>query len=239
MHKLLVLSLCVMLFACGLDSGGGGSSGTRAGSGGGGLDGGGAIGGGGSGAFGGIGGAGIGGFGGFGAIGGTGGGGIGGVAGVVGGTGGFAAIGGVGGIVVDAGGPTDAGPRDSGTEQDAGSVEACGLPFDVGPCNAAFQVWAFVPELGACFPHTWGGCGGNANRFETQEECEAACRVGIDFPCPPNRVQVEICLQCGVVGGCMATAITCALVCSDSDQCASSAGGVGCFGDVCQVGGCI
>ena len=209
MHKLLTLSLCVLLSACGLDSGGGGASGTRAGSGG--------IGGGGIGAFGG------------GGIGAFGGGGIGGVAG----------IGGFSGMFVDAGGPTDAGPRDSGIAQDAGSSSACGLPFDGGPCDAAFQVWAFVPELGACFPHIWGGCGGNSNRFETQEECEATCPVSVQGECPPNRAAAEICLQCGVAGGCMATTFTCALVCSDSDQCSSSASGVGCFGDVCQVGGCF
>jgi hypothetical protein len=149
-------------------------------------------------------------------------------------------MGGFGGVFVDAGGPTDAGPRDSSIEQDAGSSsEACGLPFEVGPCDAAFQVWAFVPELGACFPHTWGGCGGNANRFETQQACEAACPVSIDGECPPNRVAAEICLQCGLGGGCVASTFTCALVCGDSDLCSSSAPGAFCFDDVCQVGGCI
>ena len=47
------------------------------------------------------------------------------------------------------------------------------LPFDVGPCDAAIPVYAFVD--GACVQRTYGGCEGNGNRFSTLEECLATC----------------------------------------------------------------
>lgn len=31
------------------------------------------------------------------------------------------------------------------------------------------------PATGICLPFTYGGCGGNDNKFLTQEECESAC----------------------------------------------------------------
>jgi hypothetical protein len=123
-----------------------------------------------------------------------------------------------------------------GITVDAGNV--CSLPFDVGECDAAIPVWAFVAELGACFPHTYGGCGGNANNFASRAACEAACPLP-DI-CPPNRITTSICLQCGLGGGCVEIGPACALICNGSDECASSAGnGVLCSEGVCQTGGCI
>lgn len=52
---------------------------------------------------------------------------------------------------------------------------ACGLPAETGPCNAAFQRWYFNADAGQCEQFVWGGCGGNANNFETLAACEAAC----------------------------------------------------------------
>ncbi|MEM7245767.1 MAG: BPTI/Kunitz domain-containing protein [Acidobacteriota bacterium] len=63
----------------------------------------------------------------------------------------------------------------------------CDLPADVGPCDAICPRWFFNSESGACEEFTWGCCGGNANNYETEEQCEAAC--GPDpSPCllPPD-----------------------------------------------------
>lgn len=126
-----------------------------------------------------------------------------------------------------------------GTAVDAGGV--CALPFDVGDCDAAIPVWAFVPQLGACFPHIYGGCGGNANNFASRADCEAACPTPDleSQPCPPNRIGTTICVACGLGGGCVDHTEACALICNSGDECASTAGGVGCFDGVCQTGGCI
>ena len=65
---------------------------------------------------------------------------------------------------------------------EAGSVlcteigcDICQLPFEVGPCDAAFQVYWHNPDTGACEERIYGGCEGNDNRFETLDACEAAC----------------------------------------------------------------
>jgi hypothetical protein len=102
-------------------------------------------------------------------------------------------------------------PATDGGADQGGSV--CSLPFDPGPCEAAFSVYAFVN--GACTLQTYGGCQGNGNRFDTLEACLATC-VGGPGACPPNRVAREVCLGCGPAGGCSKTATVCALVC-DAD----------------------
>jgi hypothetical protein len=118
-----------------------------------------------------------------------------------------------------------------------GAGSACSLPFDPGPCEAAFPVYAFVN--GSCMLRTYGGCQGNGNRFETLEACLATC-VGQTGACPPNRVAREVCLGCGPAGGCPTRATVCALVC-DADggasQCEPSL--PFCVQGVCQQAFCI
>ena len=116
----------------------------------------------------------------------------------------------------------------------------CTLPFEVGPCDAAIPVWAFVD--GACVSRVYGGCQGNDNRFGSLEECLAGC-AGRPFPngCPAGRIAQGIC-SCGAAGGCSNRGTVCALPC-DAD------GGVTpsscppslafCYEGVCQMGGCI
>jgi hypothetical protein len=112
--------------------------------------------------------------------------------------------------------------------------DVCSLPFDMGPCDAAFPVWAFVD--GSCQKRTWGGCDGNANRFNTLEECQATC-APITGECPPNRVQQSICVECGPAGGCGRMIDACALLCQTDEECAES--NLMCADGVCQVGYCI
>ena len=50
----------------------------------------------------------------------------------------------------------------------------CSLPPVQGRCRAYFPVWYWDQEAQNCAQFIWGGCGGNANRFPTLEECENA-----------------------------------------------------------------
>ena len=140
----------------------------------------------------------------------------------------------------DAGASPDVGPGDASVDGPGGvgtPPPECLLPFEVGPCNAAFSVYAFVG--GACAPQIYGGCSGNANRFSTLEECLATCegRPGTRA-CPPGREAREICLACGAGGGCMKSITACALTCpTNGAPCAS--GGHVCSDGVCQAAFCI
>lgn len=55
------------------------------------------------------------------------------------------------------------------------NMYVCQQMPDVGPCRAYIEQFYFNPQLGACQPFTWGGCGGNQNRFATRYECERTC----------------------------------------------------------------
>ena len=59
---------------------------------------------------------------------------------------------------------------------DAEPVDVCELDIVPGPCRASIPSWGF--NGGECVEFIYGGCKGNGNRFETQEECEAACEGG-------------------------------------------------------------
>jgi hypothetical protein len=54
-------------------------------------------------------------------------------------------------------------------------LPSCFLPLESGPCQALFPAYGFDPATARCEPFTYGGCGGNANRFENLEACDAAC----------------------------------------------------------------
>jgi hypothetical protein len=58
---------------------------------------------------------------------------------------------------------------------------ACGLPIEVGPCDAAIPRFAYSAGTGKCEPFVYGGCEGNANNFQTQTACQAACEM-LDCP---------------------------------------------------------
>uniref|UniRef100_A0A3B5AYA9 BPTI/Kunitz inhibitor domain-containing protein n=1 Tax=Stegastes partitus TaxID=144197 RepID=A0A3B5AYA9_9TELE len=52
----------------------------------------------------------------------------------------------------------------------------CQLDSDSGiQCADFVQVWFFDKHIGACSPFWYGGCGGNANRFNTEHECFRTC----------------------------------------------------------------
>lgn len=51
----------------------------------------------------------------------------------------------------------------------------CALPKDAGPCKAAIPRWYFDTDAGVCDRFVWGGCGGNANNFQSRDDCSATC----------------------------------------------------------------
>ena len=52
----------------------------------------------------------------------------------------------------------------------------CQLEADAGThCADYVQAWFFDKDIGACSPFWYGGCGGNTNRFNTENECFRTC----------------------------------------------------------------
>src|SRR5690606_21695289 len=54
--------------------------------------------------------------------------------------------------------------------------DICSLPFDPGPCDADIKSYWFNSEQGGCEVVSYGGCGGNENRFSSYQDCFAHCR---------------------------------------------------------------
>uniref|UniRef100_A0A671WA73 Tissue factor pathway inhibitor n=1 Tax=Sparus aurata TaxID=8175 RepID=A0A671WA73_SPAAU len=62
--------------------------------------------------------------------------------------------------------------------------ELCALKDDPGHCKAIKDRFFFNVDTGRCELFEYGGCGGNANNFETLEACEETCVVSEDKnPC--------------------------------------------------------
>ncbi|XP_051833157.1 tissue factor pathway inhibitor 2 [Antechinus flavipes] len=51
----------------------------------------------------------------------------------------------------------------------------CLLPPDAGPCRALVPSFYYDRHLQSCRSFIFGGCEGNDNNFDTQEDCEQAC----------------------------------------------------------------
>lgn len=46
---------------------------------------------------------------------------------------------------------------------------------DKGPCKGYFVKYYYDKGAGRCGQFAYGGCGGNGNRFSSNEECESIC----------------------------------------------------------------
>ncbi|XP_068619320.1 papilin [Battus philenor] len=53
--------------------------------------------------------------------------------------------------------------------------DLCILPAETGDCADYAEKWFFDTSINRCRLFYYGGCGGNGNRFDTQQQCEARC----------------------------------------------------------------
>lgn len=49
------------------------------------------------------------------------------------------------------------------------------MPADSGPCYALMPRYRYNPQTRQCVSFMYGGCQGNANNFETLQDCEQTC----------------------------------------------------------------
>uniref|UniRef100_A0A131Y5D8 Putative serine protease inhibitor n=1 Tax=Ixodes ricinus TaxID=34613 RepID=A0A131Y5D8_IXORI len=57
-----------------------------------------------------------------------------------------------------------------------GQEDVCLLPVEIGPCRAMVPRWFFNSTTGDCERFVYGGCRGNANNFESQQQCRLSCK---------------------------------------------------------------
>merc|ERR1719249_455607 len=68
----------------------------------------------------------------------------------------------------------------------------------MGDCDAAFPSYYFDKNTKSCQEFTYGGCGGNANNFMTEEECNNAAEKCVE----DNEPIDDICSLPKVKGKC-------------------------------------
>ncbi|OCT75935.1 hypothetical protein XELAEV_18031121mg [Xenopus laevis] len=59
--------------------------------------------------------------------------------------------------------------------QTCSSKNVCSMKQEDGECADYVLKWSYNPIKKSCVQFWYGGCGGNGNRFDTQEQCEAIC----------------------------------------------------------------
>jgi hypothetical protein len=105
-------------------------------------------------------------------------------------------------------GKSSAGGKSAGGAGSGGSPggEACTAPAVTGTCEAYFERWYHDVVTGLCRPFVYGGCDGNANNYETVEECQKACPGGpLDYD------------ACEAPTDCMLAAASCCGICDGPD----------------------
>ena len=65
-------------------------------------------------------------------------------------------------------------------------ADKCELPPEKGPCKEHITRYFKNNETGQCEDFTFGGCDGNANNFETLDECFEECGICPVVACSPD-----------------------------------------------------
>ncbi|XP_065722467.2 papilin isoform X3 [Drosophila suzukii] len=60
------------------------------------------------------------------------------------------------------------------------ALAQCSQPVDPGQCDEWVLNWSFNETEGRCQSFYYGGCGGNDNRFASEDECSASCSPNVD-----------------------------------------------------------
>ncbi|XP_033628590.1 papilin-like [Asterias rubens] len=86
---------------------------------------------------------------------------------------------------------TESGMEQGDTRREPGMVllncdDVCSFPKSSGPCLAYFAMWYYDTEERQCRQFIYGGCQGNGNRFQTQEECEQSCDAQVSTTVEPS-----------------------------------------------------
>lgn len=61
----------------------------------------------------------------------------------------------------------------------------CYLSSETGLCKASIEMYHYDPSTQKCFTFYYSGCGGNDNRFESEELCLANCTKPARLPLGP------------------------------------------------------
>ena len=78
------------------------------------------------------------------------------------------------------------------TEARATTKRICQLPVDIGRCRAAKPRYYFNALKKRCDRFFWGGCGGNDNRFMSEDECSDACQRTDDVAENEERLEAAL-----------------------------------------------
>ncbi|XP_016117267.1 papilin-like [Sinocyclocheilus grahami] len=70
---------------------------------------------------------------------------------------------------------TSATESENPPKDDSSIKDICQLKLDAGSCSNFSVKWYFNVRSGGCVQFWYGGCDGNSNRFDTQEDCEIRC----------------------------------------------------------------
>lgn len=96
-------------------------------------------------------------------------------------------------------------------ERPPASVNVCEEKPDQGECDDFAMLWHFDRENSVCRQFYYGGCGGNGNRFESQEDCQHQCIGNQSREAEPEPVPVQpeqpteeenVCLLPAATGDC-------------------------------------